>query len=71
MAEFKAGDRVRGRATPTTLLYAGRAGEVRWVSRGPDGAAVGYHVLLDGDQTPVSDVIFSPDELEPEAGGGP
>jgi hypothetical protein len=72
--EFTLGDRVRVRATPGTVLHAGRTGEVTWVGRGPDGALLDYHVRLDGDpanSTLTTYIVFGPGELEPEGQGTP
>ena len=72
MEGFKVGDRVRVLRVPTTRFYAGRVGEVAWVARTAGGAALAYRVKLDagmrGGRT-QSVVVFSPHELEPEAGG--
>jgi len=69
MREFKLSDRVRVRVWDRTAgsSYVGRTGAVTWVSRTSDGLAYAYYVWLDGTSpSAVNQVIFHPDELEPE-----
>ena len=74
MREFKLSDRVRVRVWDRTAgssyvgrTGVGRTGAVTWVSRTSDGLAYAYYVWLDGTSpSAVNQVIFHPDELEPE-----
>ena len=65
MIEFKIGDWVSVRVTSGTVSYAGKSGEVVWVTRAPDGSVCACHVRLDGNIDDAR-VVFRPHELEPE-----
>jgi hypothetical protein len=75
MTEFMVGDRVRVLTTSATTGLAGRSREGVAVDRNISGGpVVSYLVRIDNDRAKpglLARAVFSPDELEPEAGSTP